>query len=395
MKTAPLSLVCTVNPRLDKARRPSDGTEVTFVPMASVDETFGQIKAPQVRAYSEVAKGFTPFRENDVLLAKITPCMENGKAAIARNLRNGIGFGSTEFHVLRAGPEILPEWIFYYIRQPDFRRRAKATFRGAVGQQRVPADFLEREVVPVPHLDEQRRIADILTRAEGIIRLQRQAADKAREAIPALFLDMFGDPATNSRKWDITHLGDLIGKGPQNGLYKPATEYGEGYPILRIDGFYDGRVTDLGSLRRVRLTDEEAARYALKEGNIVINRVNSPEYLGKSAIVPPLDEFTVFESNMMQFSVNQESIDPRFLIQLLQTPYIRQVTLSRAKHAINQSSINQTDVKSLPVILPPLHLQQAFAERVNDIHSILAQRDASQRSGDGLFQALLAQAFSY
>src|SRR5690606_38553705 len=100
---------------------PAD-TEVSFVPMAAVDEVFGRITEAEVRRYRDVRRGFTPFVNGDILFAKITPSMENGKAAIASDLVNGIGFGSTEFHVLRPGPLVLPEWIFALIRRPDFLR---------------------------------------------------------------------------------------------------------------------------------------------------------------------------------------------------------------------------------------------------------------------------------
>jgi len=88
--------------------------------MSSVDDLLGVIKTIEMRPYAEVAKGYTYFEENDVIFAKITPCMQNGKHAIARGLVDGFGFGSTEFHVLRPGNEILPEWIHFFIRQPFF-----------------------------------------------------------------------------------------------------------------------------------------------------------------------------------------------------------------------------------------------------------------------------------
>src|SRR5436190_22434472 len=97
----PLGEVCTLNPKIEASKTHSSESEVTFVPMVAVDEGEGIIARPELRPYNKVAKGYTPFRENDVLFAKITPCMQNGKAAIARGLRNGRGFGSTEFHVLR------------------------------------------------------------------------------------------------------------------------------------------------------------------------------------------------------------------------------------------------------------------------------------------------------
>lgn len=93
------------------------------------------------------------FEENDVLFAKITFCMENGKAVVARGLINGFGFGFTEFHVLRPTNRVLPEWIYYFVRREAFRQEAKTKFRGAVGQQRVPQDFLETHLIPVPFPD--------------------------------------------------------------------------------------------------------------------------------------------------------------------------------------------------------------------------------------------------
>jgi len=150
-----LGEVCEINPRLTKEAKPGADAMVTFVPMSAVDEKSGAIQVPSIRQYSEVSKGYTYFKDNDVLFAKITPCMENGKAAIASELVNGIGFGSTEFHVLRPGPDVLPEWIFYFIRREDFRRQAKANFTGSAGQQRVPKRFLEAVQMPVPPLPEQ------------------------------------------------------------------------------------------------------------------------------------------------------------------------------------------------------------------------------------------------
>lgn len=160
--------------------------------MAAVDEIDGMISAPQVRPYSEVAKGYTAFLESDVLFAKITPCMENGKAAIAAGLINGIGFGSTEFHVLRAGGRTIPDYLFYIVRQSEFRSRAKVNFTGTAGQQRVPTLFLQKYPIHLPPIDEQRRIVDILNRAQGIQKLRRQASDLSRQLSASLLNRMLG-----------------------------------------------------------------------------------------------------------------------------------------------------------------------------------------------------------
>jgi len=243
-------------------------------------------------------------------------------------------------------------------------------------------------------MEEQRRIVDLLSRAEGIVRLRREAEQKAAELIPALFIDMFGDPATNPKGWPMLPFGEVITGGHKNGLYKHSSLYGEGTPILRIDGFYDGRITDISSLRRVQTTEDERKSFGLKPRDIVINRVNSPEYLGKSTIVPELAEDTVFESNMMRLSVDEARVLPEYIIQLLQTGYTKSHFLSKAKHAINQSSINQSDVKSLEIPLVPLSLQCDFVRQVEGMHSIQTQQSAATAKAQAAFDALLAKFFA-
>ena len=137
---ARLSDVCVINPRGKSGLLPDD--EVTFLPMAAVSEVSGSIIHRETRLLRDVDKGFTPFQEGDVLLAKITPCMENGKSAIARNLINQRGYGSTEFHVIRPSALVLAEWVYAIVRTEQFRRAATSSFQGAVGQQRVPASFI-------------------------------------------------------------------------------------------------------------------------------------------------------------------------------------------------------------------------------------------------------------
>lgn len=164
-----ISDVADINKRADILNELNDDLEITFVPMASVDAVTGVISTPVIKKLGEVKKGYTSFIEGDVIFAKITPCMENGKAAIARNLLNRIGFGSTEFHVLRANPLVLPEWLYYFLRQESFRRNAKANFTGTAGQMRVPKQFLIDHIIPLPPIYEQRRIVDLIESITSLI----------------------------------------------------------------------------------------------------------------------------------------------------------------------------------------------------------------------------------
>lgn len=281
-------------------------------------------------------------------------------------------------------------YLRYYLDSKHAELNALA--RG-VAQPNINQKILKALQIPLPPLLEQHRLVDLLSRAEGIVRLRREAQAKAAELIPALFLDMFGDPAVNPKGWPVVELGELIVDGPQNGLYKHKSSYGAGTPILRIDGFYDGAVRDLSALQRVTLEQEEINRYLLSAGNIVINRVNSPEYLGKSALMPALPEPIVFESNMMRFAINESRITPHYLIDLLQTKALRQQILSRAKHAINQSSINQQDVKALRIPVPLTSLQHQFAAKADAVRAIATQQAAALTTAQATFDALLHRAF--
>ena len=166
---------CEVNPpKPPKDFLPADAP-VTFVPMPAVDADMGAITNPEIKPYLEVRNGFTSFRDGDVIMAKITPCMENGKAAIVHGMKNGIGFGSTEFHVMRSRGEILPEYLYYYIRQKSFRNEAESHFTGSVGQKRVPTDFIKQSVIPLPPLAEQQRI---VARVEALLSHVDAAGDR-------------------------------------------------------------------------------------------------------------------------------------------------------------------------------------------------------------------------
>lgn len=172
-----IGTVCDINP---KTVLPdfSDDSIVSFLPMPTVEAETGAF-SPETVEYKKVKKGYTKFQNNDVLFAKITPCMENGKSCVVRDLIQGVGFGSTEFHVLRCHAGMLPEYVFYFVVQKAFRSKAISFMTGAVGQKRVPADYLRDCEIPVPTLAEQERIvAEIESRFERADALET-AVDRA------------------------------------------------------------------------------------------------------------------------------------------------------------------------------------------------------------------------
>ena len=278
---------------------------------------------------------------------------------------------STELVPLLPRVGVDREFIGYLLRRQKTVDYVMSSVTGA-RMPRTDMNALLSLPVPLPPLDEQRRIVAVLNRAAKIERLRARAHELMREFIPALFLEMFGDPAENPMRWTTERLGCLIESGPQNGLYKPKSAYGSGTPILRIDGFYDGNVSNPVSWQRLRLDDSTLNKYKLMEDDIIINRVNSRPFLGKSAIIPKIQEPAVFESNMMRMQIDADRLLPQFLISMLQLETIRSSLCSNAKDAINQSSINQTDVRGLLVIVPPLHLQHRYAQTRDAARAILS-----------------------
>jgi type I restriction enzyme, S subunit len=212
--TVALAAVAKLNPtRPHELRSLDDSHEVTFVPMPAVNQHSGEIDGAQVKSFGEVKKGFTYFAEGDVIFAKITPCMQNGKSAIARGLMNGLGFGSTEFHVIRPNLDrILPEWVWYFVRQKSFRNEGVHHLRGAVGQQRVAADYLGGADIPVPPVLEQRRIVarinECMQRVGEIESLRAasltERAYLGESLIEARLFDLDGDNVSLSDVCEIT-----------------------------------------------------------------------------------------------------------------------------------------------------------------------------------------------
>ena len=181
-----LSNFCEVNPKKAATKDLPDNLEVSFVPMPALSDVLGEITDPQIRKLKEVRTGFTNFSEGDVVFAKITPCMENGKSAVVGPLVNNLGFGTTEFYVLRCSQMLFNRYLYHLVRSRTFRAEAKAVMTGAVGQQRVPKSFLEEYPLAIPSVPEQYEIVHILDSLFAKEQQAKEAAEAVLEKIDLL-----------------------------------------------------------------------------------------------------------------------------------------------------------------------------------------------------------------
>ena len=187
-----LGTCCELNPKKGTDKRLVSGLSVSFVPMPAVSES-GKIDASQIKAYDEVKTGFTYFAENDVLFAKITPCMENGKGAVAVGLCNNIGFGSTEFHILRPiNDKSNPYWLYSLTSFDTFRKDAADNMTGSAGQRRVPAVFLEKYKVTLPPIELQNQFAAFVEQTDKSKVAVQKSLDEAQLLFDSLMQQYFG-----------------------------------------------------------------------------------------------------------------------------------------------------------------------------------------------------------
>ena len=182
---------CVFNPKKNEIAEVNKDTMVTFLPMQNVSVD-GVINYSIEKKISEVWKGFTYFKENDVLFAKITPCMENGKGAVAKKLKNGIGFGTTEFHVIRPNKEINSVWLYHVLADKDFRKEAGENMTGSAGQKRVPITFLENYKLAIPPIELQNKFAQIVEQIDKQKFEFENSLKKLEELQASLMQEYFG-----------------------------------------------------------------------------------------------------------------------------------------------------------------------------------------------------------
>jgi type I restriction enzyme S subunit len=387
-----LGEIATVNP-VTPASFP-DGELCSFVPMEAVDESTASITRAALRPYSEVARGYTRFAEDDVIVAKITPSMENGKCALARNLRNGVGFGSTEFHVLRASRCVLPEWLLYYWRLPKTRIRAEGNMTGTAGQKRVPQNFLELLEIPLPSPSQQARLANQLQTADRVRRIRHFTLELSEAFLSAAFVRMFGKEEANFPTLSVEELAedrpDAIRTGPFGSqlLHSEFTDHG--VAVLGIDNVVNNRF-EWAKRRFITIEKFEGLkRYTVRPGDVLITIMGT---CGRCAVVPDEIESAINTKHLCCISVDRERCMPVFLQgAFLYHPFVRR-QLEVATNGAIMDGLNMEIVKALRIPLPPCSGQRRYVSIVKEHQRLLARQQEARRQTDHLFQSLLDRAF--
>lgn len=394
-QTVALAEVATLNPtRPRELLKLDDSHETTFVPMPAVNQHTGQIDQAQAKPFGEVKKGFTYFADGDVIFAKITPCMQNGKSAIASGLVNGLGFGSTEFHVIRPNvDQLLPEWVWYFVRQTSFRNEGIRHFRGAVGQQRVPVDYLGKASIPLPPVSEQRRVVarikDCMERVEEIATNATTVARELNALFPALLNERFAEiRSTHGARLleDVSHIrggsslpeGSTIDDGTASVL------------LVKVgDMNADGNERTINSAREF-LPLTNAGRGIIEVGAVIFPKrggaiaTNKKRLLGRPALLDP---------NLMAVVAKREVLRPDYLYY-----WCLALDLSKLSNGGVIPQLNRKDLAPLELPLPDIATQGRIVEELQLAEQYCSQLriefESAQADRARLREAILHKAFA-
>ena len=261
---------------------------------------------------------------------------------------------------------------------------------GTAGQKRVPTSFLEKLKIPLPSVEEQRRLIVLLKEADRLCCLRRHSVRMCDEFLPAEFLEMFGDPQTNPNGWDQCTIEDVL-EWSQYGTSQRSNATGRGYPVLGMANITEGGQISLSPLAYVDLPANEFEELRLQPGDIIFNRTNSTELVGKTACWR-LQMDAVVASYLVRLRL-KPSVHPDFFSSLLNTSHYKTLFQKRCKKAVNQSNISPTLLREFRIYLPPLELQREFASLVGRQEQLRATHVEALRQADHLFETLLYQAF--
>ncbi|MEO9944935.1 restriction endonuclease subunit S [Paraglaciecola sp.] len=362
MKFVKLNDCCEIKPPKSEAKKVLSPTDlVSFVPMKNLGINTVDLELDENKQLSKVSGSYTYFAENDVLLAKITPCFENGKLGIARGLTNGIGFGSSEFIVFRPSKELLAEYLYYFLLRPKFREQGKAVMTGAVGHKRVPKDYIESTLIPLPSIEGQKRIVSILDQVFADIEKAHATAEtnlrNARELFDSYLQQVFSQ---RGEGWVDTSLGNICNF--QNGYAFKSKDTVEtsNTQLLRMGNLYQN-ILDLNR-KSVYYPDnfsDEYEQFKLKEGDMIISLTGTvgKEDYGYTVEIPKTDKTLLLNQRIAKItSIDMKKLDKRFLLRILRSRVFLDKLYSTA-NGTRQANLSTTTMKDILIGIPSLDKQ--------------------------------------
>lgn len=282
-----------------------------------------------------------------------------------------------------------PLYLFYWFFSPRGQRIIELNHTGSTNQIELSAKRLSYLKIPLPPLPVQKKIAAILDAADSLRQKDKALIAKYTELSQSLFLEMFGDPAINKRKFKLGTIGDLLAE-VKYGTSSKADENGE-YPYLRMNNItYEGYM-DFSNLKYITLSEKDKPKYLVRRGDLLFNRTNSKELVGKTGLYNSDNEMAI-AGYLIRTRVN-ENANPYYIWGYLNSKHGKLTLAGMCKSIVGMANINAKEFQTIKILHPPIELQNQFAERIEAIEKQKKQAELSLQKSDDLFNSLMQKAF--
>lgn len=290
------------------------------------------------------------------------------------------------FKSLVPGSEVVAKFLFHWL-------RANRSFLEGLGVgatfKEVSKAVVDKVEIPLPPIAEQRRIAAILDQADALRTKRREALAQLDRLAQSIFVEMFGDPAANPKGWPVSRIGDLL-ESASYGTSEKSDTSGQ-FPVLRMNNITRTGEMDFTDLKYMDLDASEHERYLVKAGDVLFNRTNSAELVGKTGIFREAEPMA-YAGYLVRLRTNADN-DPEYLAAFMNTPYTKRVLRGMCKSIIGMANINATEVQGIKIAQPPLELQVQFRNRIGSLNQVKTSHRAMLSELDGLFSSLQHRAF--
>jgi len=333
---------------------------INWISIADASDSSKYIERTKRRIRPEGATRSRAVVPGDLLL---TNSMSFGRPYIMRTT----GCIHDGWLVLAKKREGIDQDFFYRLLGSDAIYAAFAQLAAGATVKNLNIDLVKGVSVPVPTLPEQRRIAAILDQADALRAKRREALAQLESLTQSIFIEMFGDPATNPHHWPVGRIADLL-ESASYGTSEKSASSGE-VPVLRMNNLTRSGELDLRDLKYMELPESLRSRYLVRGGDVLFNRTNSADLVGKTAMVPQGLPPLAYAGYLIRLRVNSAS-SPTYLSRFLNTGYAKLMLRGMCKSIIGMANINATEIQAMKIAVPPLALQQTFATRIQAVESL-------------------------
>ena len=370
----------------------SNDSMITYTPMEYIKNGY---YIPNEAPYEKVPLSLTPYEENDIVMAKVTPCFENGNIAIMNGLPSGIGMGSSELFVFRA-KSMLTKYLFYWLQNKAFMDRAKSTMTGTGGLKRVSSSFVRNCEIHKPPYEEQKRIADFLdtecARIDAVIEQTRASIEEYKKLKQAVItqavtkgirpnrsmkdsgIEWIGKIPADWKVCKVKHIGST-----QNGISKGGDFFGKGYPFVSYGDVYRNYSLPNELKGLIQSTDEEQKLYSVERGDIFFTRTSETiEEVGFSSVCENTIPNATFAGFLIRVRPYDDTLDIGYSKYYFRSNHHR-FYLVKQMNLVTRASLGQPLLKGMPVLVPEKKEQKEIAsylhKKCSDIDALVAAKE--------------------